>query len=77
MERVVDMTSLRVRGLMEDRSVTGRQRSQVLSVTPATVSQKLNGHVNWTSRDVCALSEFFGVSTDFLFGRSDEEGRYV
>lgn len=70
---VVGMTSLRVRDLMEGHSVTGRQLSRILGMTPATVSQKLNGHVAWTSRDILILSNHFGVSTDYLFGKSDKE----
>lgn len=68
----MDVVSERVRQLVNARAMTNRQLGELLGLSTASANGKLNGHIAWTSRDILILSDHFGVSTDYLFGRSDE-----
>ena len=55
---------------MEDRNVTQRQIADYLKVTEQAISNKFRGRSRFTIDQMAALADFFGVSVDYLLGRS-------
>lgn len=65
-----------IQDLRKQKNVTQEDLAHELGVTPAAVSKWEN---NYTLPDIymlCALADYFGVSTDKLLGRV-REGRYA
>lgn len=56
----------RVNELRLSRLMSQSQLGDVLGLCTSSVSAKLRGKRVWTTRDLVRLSEFFGVSIDFL-----------
>ena len=52
---------------------TRSELARELSVTPSAVTQKFKND-RFTLRDVCSIADLFGVSVDYLLGRSEEAG---
>lgn len=69
----MDVATERIGVLVREQSMTNRQLGDLLGLSVASANGKLNGHIAWTARDILILSEHFGVSTDFLFGKSGEK----
>lgn len=69
---IMDGATERIGTLVRDAGMTNRQLGNLLGLSVASANGKLNGNIGWTARDIVVLSEYFGVSTDYLFGRSNE-----
>lgn len=62
----------RLRDLREDNDLKQRQLAEVLHVSQTTYSRYESGMIDIPSDVLIKLADFYGVSTDYLLGRSDK-----
>lgn len=62
----------RLRDLREDNDLKQRQLAEVLHVSQTTYSRYESGAIDIPSDALIKLTDFYGVSTDYLLGRSDK-----
>lgn len=61
----------RLRELREERNITQKALAEVLGVSPRMVSFYESGaHFLSDEYQLCRLADYFGVSTDYLLGRT-------
>ena len=63
----------RIKQLREERGMTQPELGKVLNVQGAAISKYENEKIPLTTDTIKALSEFFGVSTDYLLGKTDDK----
>lgn len=63
----------RLRKMVAETGVVQKELADAVGVKPQSISQYLDGTVNPSYAVLVALSDFFGVSTDYLLGRTDIE----
>lgn len=66
----------RVRILREDRDLTQRQLAQKLQIHQTTYSDYELGRLNVPTAVWEKLADFYGVSVDYLLGRTDQKKPY-
>ncbi len=59
-----------IKNLREDRDLRQREVAAVLNVSQNTYSQYENGVIELTASNLIKLAEFYGVSVDYLLGRT-------
>lgn len=59
-----------VRALREDRDLRQREVAAVLRVSQNTYSQYENGVIELTAENLIRLADYYGVSVDYLLGRT-------
>lgn len=59
-----------IRVLREDHDYKQRELANVLNVSQNTYSQYENGIIELTAETLIKLADFYGVSVDYLLGRS-------
>lgn len=59
-----------IRNLREDHDYKQREVAAVLSVSQNTYSQYENGVIELTAENLVKLAELYGVSVDYLLGRT-------
>lgn len=64
--------SIRLKELREDRGLSQRQLSEQVKLNQANISRWEKGTQKPTSDCIILLAKFFGVTTDYLLGVSDE-----
>ncbi|RGP02624.1 helix-turn-helix domain-containing protein [Bifidobacterium pseudocatenulatum] len=69
---VKDITTERIAELLKQRSITQMQYAEVLNVSQPVVSDKLAGKIVFTSKDIKKTAISLGVTTDYLFGLTDD-----
>ena len=62
----------RIRDLREDRDLTPAQVDAAINVPQRTYAYYESGQRMIPPNVLCALADFYGVSVDFLLGRTDE-----
>ena len=62
----------RIRDLIEDRDMTQRKIAKVLGITESAMSGYLTGKVWLPAWLVQACAEYFQVSTDYLYGLTND-----
>ena len=62
----------RIRDLREDRDLTQAQVGAAINVPQRTYAYYESGQRMISPNVLCALADFYGVSVDFLLGRTDE-----
>lgn len=62
----------RLRGLRSERGAKQREMAERLGMTLRNYQRMESGEINVPMLTLCALADDFGVSTDYLLGRSDE-----
>lgn len=62
----------RIRDLWEDRDLTQAQVGAAINVPQRTYAYYESGQRMIPPHVLCALADFYGVSVDFLLGRTDE-----
>lgn len=62
----------RLRKLREERALSQRTLAELLHVSQATYSRYERGEQMLTTRAACTLAVFYGVSIDYLVGRTDD-----
>ena len=66
----------RIRNLRIDGGYTQRQIAEYLHIKQNTYSQYEIGVLNYPVEVLMKLADFYGVSVDFLLGRTDEKMPY-
>ena len=66
----------RLFALRKSNGKTQADLSKLLDVTPTQVSDLENGKTTTTLARLCLLCDYFGVSADYLLGRTDERRPY-
>ncbi len=61
-----------IRSLREDRDLRQRELAAVLNVSQNTYSQYENGVIELTAENLVRLADFYGVSVDYLLGRTTD-----
>ena len=62
----------RLRALRKERKQFQRQMAELLHITEVHYRRIEAGKVNISALTLCALADYFGVTTDYLLGRSQE-----
>ena len=70
------MRKLRLRDLREDRDLTQAAVAAYLKVHQTTYSDYELGKLNVPVPVLCALADFYGVSVDYLLGRTEVKTPY-
>ena len=61
----------RLRGLRKERGLRQLDMAEVVHVTDVHYRRIEAGKVNIPTLTLCALADYFGVTTDYLLGRAD------
>lgn len=62
----------RLKQLIGKTAKSARQVAIEMGVTPRCLEYLVNGRGNPRVDVLCALADYFGVTTDFLLGRTDK-----
>lgn len=62
-----------IRALREDNDLTQQQLADYLGVAQNTYSQYETGKIAYTAQVWVKLADFYGVSVDYLLGRTDKK----
>ena len=73
----MNMYRMRIRDLREDRDLSQKALAELLQVHQTTYSDYELGKVNIPVPALHKLADFYGVSTDYLLGRTDVKEPYV
>ena len=60
-----------LKGIREDRDLKQKEVAQVLHVSQNTYSQYETGVISLTAEVLIKLADFYGVSVDYILGRTD------
>ena len=71
MERLTIMGQ-RLKELRKERRIYQREMGDLLGITLQHYQKMEKGEVNIPSLTLCTLADYFGVSADYLLGRSEE-----
>ncbi len=71
------MNSNRLRDLREDRDLKQKQVADLLQVHQTTYSDYELGKLNIPIPVLHALADFYGVSIDYLLGRTNQKEPYL
>ena len=63
----------RLRGLREDHDKTQQQIADILGTSQTMYARYERGANELPLRHLLVLADYYGVSVDYLLGRSDEE----
>ncbi len=61
-----------IRSLREDNDYKQKEIAAILNVSQNTYSQYENGIIELTAENLIKLADFYGVSVDYLLGRSEK-----
>ena len=64
-----------LRAIREDNDIKQKEVAKVLNVSQNTYSQYENGVIALTAEVLIKLSDFYGVSIDYLLDRTDKKER--
>ena len=70
------MYQLRIRDLREDRDLSQTEIAELLKVHQTTYSDYELGNLNVPIPSLHKLADFYGVSVDYLLGRTDVKTPY-
>ena len=62
----------RLRELRKERHLFQRELAELLEITLTHYQRIERGIVNIPTLTLCALADYYGVTTDYLLGRSQE-----
>ena len=65
-----------IRSLRIDNGLTQKQVAQMLGISQNTYSQYEIGVLNYPVEAVVKLADYYGVSTDYLLGRTNVKDPY-
>lgn len=66
----------RIRNLREDRDLTQQELADFLNCTQACYSHYESGKRDIPTEVLSRLADFYGVSTDYLLGRTNQKTPY-
>ena len=61
----------RLRELRKEKQILQREMAAVLQITEVHYRRMEAGKVNLPTLTLCTLADYYGVTTDYLLGRSD------
>ena len=64
----------RLRELRKEKKLTQRELAAFLDITEVHYRRVEAGKINIPTLTLCALADYYGVTTDYLLGRSDQRG---
>ena len=64
---------VRLKALRKERRIYQREMAELLKVTLRHYQKIEKGEINIPTLTLCILADYFGVSTDYLLGRSEEK----
>ena len=64
-----------LRSIREDKDITQKEVARYLNVSQNTYSQYETGVISLTAETLIKLSDFYGVSIDYLLDRSENPQR--
>lgn len=71
-EIILHGLSARLKPLRQEKKVTQKQIASLLNCTEQHYQRIEYGKINIPTTTLITLADFFGVTTDYLLGRSDE-----
>ena len=71
-EVVLPGFSERVKLLRKEKKLKQKDMAVILECTESHYQKIEYGKVNISARTLCSLADYFGVSVDYLLGRTDE-----
>lgn len=66
------MTYQRIRDLREDADLTQKQVGEAINVPQRTYAYYESGQRMVPPQVLCTLADFYGVSVDYILGRTDK-----
>lgn len=72
MMEILEIFGKRVQMLRKERGKKQREMAEYLDMTLRNYQRIEHGEINPSALMLCALADYFGVSTDYLLGRSQE-----
>ncbi len=64
----------RLRELRKEKKLKQRELAAFLDITEVHYRRVEAGKINIPALTLCALADYYGVTTDYLLGRSDQRG---
>lgn len=64
----------RLRELRKEKKLKQRELAALLGITEVHYRRVEAGKINIPTLTLCALADYYGVTTDYLLGRSDQRG---
>ena len=64
----------RLRELRKEKKLKQRELAAFLDITEVHYRRVEAGKINSPTLTLCALADYYGVTTDYLLGRSDQRG---
>lgn len=62
----------RLRDMREDKDLRQREIAEILNVSQTTYSRYESGELDIPSAALIKLADFYGVSVDYVLGRTDK-----
>lgn len=75
-EKNMETATKRILNLMEERSIKGYQLELAVKLASGTISSWKSGKCKPSAANVAKIANYFGVSTDYLLGSTDESTPY-
>ena len=66
--------ALRLKGLRERRRIKQKEMAELLGCATSHYQKIEYGRINISCIDLMFLADYFGVTTDYLLGRSEDGG---
>lgn len=67
----LEVFAARLRALRKEKNMTQRQMGDLMGITERNYQRWESGEVNASGAALIFLGDYFGVSTDYLLGRTD------
>lgn len=68
---ILEIMGKRIHQLRQERKLRQEDMAKVLEITPRHYQKIEYGKVNIPTLTLCTLADYFGVTTEYLLGRSD------
>ena len=69
---ILKVMGTRLKELRKEIRLRQEEMAELLEITPPHYQKIEYGKVNISALTLCTLADYFGVSTDYLLGRSEE-----
>lgn len=70
----LEILGAQIKALRKEKGVAQREMAQLLGMTLRNYQRIEHGDINLQALTLCALADYFGVTTDYLLGRSAHRG---
>ena len=75
MDMILPGLAKNLKSLRKAKKQTQKEMAQLLGCTEQHYQRIEYGKVNLPATTLMALADYFGVTTDYLLGRAEEDGR--